>query len=178
MAEGEADFWVNGWYPGHNSWLRPELPDGSTISDHVGPVGALMPASGLEGLPHLGLTSPTSSGYTLDALNGNPDAIAAYDADDANPGNGKVDMYGCPETWTCGNILDHQIAFSGWENIVQVRVDYDAMLAEAVDKAGNGEPVVAYTWGPQRVRGSASARRQHLLDRSRGHTRRLQPPQR
>lgn len=148
MAEGEADFWVNGWYPGHNSWLRPELPDGSTISDHVGPVGALMPASGLEGYLISADFADEFGVYTLDALNGNPDAIAAYDADDANPGNGKVDMYGCPETWTCGNILDHQIAFSGWENIVQVRVDYDAMLAEAVDKAGNGEPVVAYTWAP------------------------------
>ena len=49
MAQGEADFWVNSWYPGHNSWLRPDLPDGSTVGDHVGPVGALMPASGLEG---------------------------------------------------------------------------------------------------------------------------------
>ena len=148
MAEGEADFWVNGWYPGHNSWLRPELPDGSTISDHVGPVGALMPASGLEGYLISADFADEFGVYTLDALNGNPDAIAAYDANDANPGNGKVDMYGCPEAWTCGNILASQIAFSGWENIVQVRSDYDAMLAEAVDKARNGEPVVVYTWAP------------------------------
>ena len=148
MAQGEADFWVNSWYPGHNSWLRPDLPDGSIIGDHVGPVGALMPASGLEGYLISAAFADEFEVYTLDALNGNPDAIAAYDADDANPGNGKVDMYGCPESWTCDNILDSQIAFSGWENIVQVKAGYDAMLAEAVDKARNGEPMVAYTWAP------------------------------
>ena len=148
MAQGEADFWVNSWYPGHNSWLRPDLPDGSTVGDHVGPVGALMPASGLEGYLISAAFADEFGVYTLDALNGNPDAIAAYDADDANPGNGLVDMYGCPESWTCDNILDSQIAFSGWENIVQVKAGYDAMLAEAVDKARNGEPMVAYTWAP------------------------------
>lgn len=148
MAQGEADFWVNSWYPGHNSWLRPDLPDGSTVGDHVGPVGALMPASGLEGYLISAAFADEFEVYTLDALNGNPDAIAAYDADDANPGNGKVDMYGCPESWTCDDILNSQIAFSGWENIVQVKAGYDAMLAEAVDKARNGEPMVAYTWAP------------------------------
>ncbi len=148
MAQGEADFWVNSWYPGHNSWLRPDLPDGSTVGDHVGAVGALMPASGLEGYLITAAFADEFGVYTLDALNDNPDAIAAYDANDANPGNGVVDMYGCPESWTCDNILDSQIAFSGWENIVQVKAGYDAMLAEAVGKARDGEPMVAYTWAP------------------------------
>ena len=148
MAQGEADFWVNSWYPGHNSWLRPDLPDGSTVGDHVGPVGALMPSSGLEGYLVTAAFADEYGVYTLDALNDNPDAIAAYDANDANPGNGKVDMYGCPESWTCDNILDSQIAFSGWDNIVQVKAGYDAMLAEAVSKARDGEPMVAYTWAP------------------------------
>ena len=148
MAQGEADFWVNSWYPGHNSWLAAELPDGSLVGEHVRRVGELMLAGGLQGYL---ITKSFAEEYginTLDDLNNNPDAIAAYDADDANPGNGIADIYGCPESWTCDDIIQSQIAFSGWENIEQVLAGYDAMFAEATTKADAGEPMVAYTWTP------------------------------
>ena len=148
MAQGDADFWVNSWYPGHNSWLEAEMPDGSQVGDHVRAIGNLMTAGGLQGML---ITKSFAEEYginTLDDLNSNADAIAAYDADDANPGNGIADIYGCPESWTCDDILASQIAFSGWENIQQVLAGYDAMLAEAIAKADAGEPMVAYTWTP------------------------------
>ena len=47
MAQGDADFWINSWYPGHNSWLANELPDGSLVGDHVSPLGEMMMAGGL-----------------------------------------------------------------------------------------------------------------------------------
>jgi len=148
MAQGEADFWVNSWYPGHNSWLAAELPDGSLVGEHVRRVGELMLAGGLQGYL---ITKSFAEEYginTLDDLNNNPDAIAAYDANDANPGNGIADIYGCPESWTCDDIIQSQIAFSGWENIEQVLAGYDAMFAEATTKADAGEPMIAYTWTP------------------------------
>lgn len=148
MAQGEADFWVNSWYPGHNSWLAAELPNGSLVGEHVRRVGELMLAGGLQGYL---ITKSFAEEYginTLDDLNNNPDAIAAYDAQDPNPGNGIADIYGCPESWTCDDIIQSQIAFSGWENIEQVLAGYDAMFAEATAKADAGEPMVAYTWTP------------------------------
>ena len=148
MAEGDADFWVNSWYPIHNSWLENELPDGSKVGDHVRPVGAQMPVGGLQGYL---ITKRFAEKYgiaTLDDLNDNPVAIAEYDAQDATPGNGVADIYGCPESWTCDDIIQSQIAFSGWENIDQVKAGYDAMFAEAVTKANDGAPMVAYTWTP------------------------------
>ena len=148
MAQGEADFWVNSWYPGHNSWLAAELPDGSLVGEHVRRVGELMLAGGLQGYL---ITKSFAEEYginTLDDLNNNPDAIAAYDAQDFNPGNGIADIYGCPESWTCDDIIQSQIAFSGWQNIDQVLAGYDAMFAEATAKADAGEPMVAYTWTP------------------------------
>ena len=93
MAQGDADFWVNSWYPGHNSWLEAEMPDGSEVGDHVRAIGNLMTAGGLQGLL---ITKSFAEEYginTLDDLNSNADAIAAYDADDANPGNGIADIY-------------------------------------------------------------------------------------
>lgn len=148
MAQGDADFWINSWYPGHNSWLANEMPDGTAVGDHLEVVGEMMMAGGLQGYlmtksfaDEFGITS-------LDDFNANPDAIAAYDAQDPDPGNGIADIYGCQESWTCDDIITAQIAFSGWENIQQTIAGYDAMVAEAVTKADAGEPMVIYTWTP------------------------------
>ena len=148
MAEGDVDFWVNSWYPGHNSWLEPDLPDGSKVGDHISAIGEEMIAGGLQGLL---ITKSFAEEYnlrTLDDLNNNPDALAAYDANDASPGDGVADIYGCQESYTCDDILASQIAFSGWENIRQVIAGYDAMFAEAASRIEDGEPVVLYTWTP------------------------------
>jgi len=148
MAQGDADFWINSWYPGHNSWLANELPDGSLIGDHVSPLGEMMMAGGLQGYL---ITKSFAEEYgitSLDNFNSNADAIAAYDAGDPDPGNGIADIYGCSESWTCDDIIQSQIAFSGWENIKQTIAGYDAMFAEAVTKADAGEPAIVYTWTP------------------------------
>ena len=148
MAEGDADFWVNSWYPIHNSWLLNELPDGSLVGDHVRRVGEEMPAGGLQGYLITKSFAEKHGIVTLDDLNDNAEAIAEYDAQDTEPGNGVAEIYGCPESWTCDDIIQSQIAFSGWDNIDQVLAGYDAMFAEAVAKANDGAPMVAYTWTP------------------------------
>ncbi len=148
MASGDADFWINSWYPGHNSWLANELPDGSKVGDHLTVVGEMMMAGGLQGIL---VTKPFAEEFgltSLDDFNSNPDAIAAYDAQDPSPDNGVADIYGCQESWTCDDILTAQIAFSGWENIEQTIAGYDAMVAEAITKANAGEPAIIYTWTP------------------------------
>ena len=148
MAQGDADFWINSWYPGHMSWLENDLPDGSKVGDHLTISGEMMMAGGLQGYL---MTKSFADEYgiaSLDDLNDNPDAIAAYDATDPEPGNGMADIYGCQESYTCDDIIQSQIAFSGWENIQQVIAGYDAMFAEAVTKVNAGEPAVIYTWTP------------------------------
>ncbi|MCQ3807013.1 MAG: glycine betaine/L-proline ABC transporter substrate-binding protein ProX [Acidimicrobiia bacterium] len=148
MSQGDFDFWVNSWYPGHVSWWSSELPDGSTVGDHLTIVGNQMTAGGLQGYL---ITKSFADEYGvthLDQLNDDPEILAAFDADDQSPGNGVADIYGCTESWTCDNIIDSQIAFSDWTNIAQVKAGYDAMFAEATTKADAGEPMVIYTWTP------------------------------
>jgi glycine betaine/proline transport system substrate-binding protein len=165
MAQGDFDFWVNSWYPGHISWWAPELPDGTKVGDHLiayGPTpdtagefasnftntGGELVAGGLQGYL---VTKAFADEYglkTLDDLNNNADALAAFDATDPVPGNGIADIYGCQESYTCDNIITNQIAFSGWENIQQTIAGYDAMVAEAIDKANSDTPMVIYTWTP------------------------------
>jgi glycine betaine/proline transport system substrate-binding protein len=68
------------------------------------------------------------------------------------PDNGIADIYGCPESFTCDNIIQNQIAFgdgeNSWDNITQVIAGYDAMFAEAVSKVDDGIPAIIYTWTP------------------------------
>jgi glycine betaine/proline transport system substrate-binding protein len=165
MAQGDFDFWVNSWYPGHISWWAPELPDGTKVGEHLkafGPTpdtagefvgnftntGGELVAGGLQGYL---MTKTFADEYglkTLDDLNNNADALAAFDAVDPVPDNGIADIYGCQESYTCDNIITNQIAFSGWENIQQTIAGYDAMVAEAIDKANSDIPMVIYTWTP------------------------------
>ena len=148
MALGEMDYWPNSWYPGHLSWLENELPDGSLVKEHVTIVGEEMLGSGLQGFMVTKAFADEHGVYTMDELNRNPDALAAFDAEDADPGNGVADIFGCPEDWTCDDIIESQIAFSGWDNIQQVKAGYDAMFAQAVDNADDGKAMVMYTWTP------------------------------
>ena len=148
MAEGQMDFWANSWMPGHMSWLLGELTDGSLIGDKVTVLGMEIQAGGLQGfLIEKGFADEYGI-KTLEDLDNNADAIAAYDATDANPGNGLVDMMGCPEDWTCDNIINSMLKGGGYKNIVQVKAGYDPMWAQATDMVNEGLPVVAYTWTP------------------------------
>ena len=148
MAEGQMDFWANSWMPGHSSWLMGERTDGSLIGDAVTVLGEEIMAGGLQGfLIEKGFADEYGI-LTMEDLDNNADAIAAYDATDANPGNGLVDIMGCPEDWTCDNIINSMIKGAGYKNIVQVKAGYDPMWAQATDMVNEGLPVVAYTWTP------------------------------
>ena len=144
MAQGDVDFWANSWYPGHNSWWAPELPDGSLVGDHLEKVGAVFRGGGLQGLL---ITKSVADEYGithLDQLNDDPEIRAVFDTD----GDGIAEFYGCQESWTCDDMMQSMIAFNGWENLVQTIAGYDAMFAEAVAKVEAGEPAVIYTWTP------------------------------
>ena len=144
MADGDVDFWVNSWYPGHRSWLAPELPDGSLVGDHVSPIGELMVAGGLQGYLVTKSVADEHDITHLDQINDDPELTALFDSD----GDGMAEMFGCPESWTCDDIMTSQIAFSGWDNIAQTIAGYDAMVAEAERRVNAGEPMVLYTWTP------------------------------
>ncbi|MGI9608429.1 MAG: glycine betaine ABC transporter substrate-binding protein [Acidimicrobiales bacterium] len=145
MATGDMDFWANSWYPGHLSWWEGELPDGSQVGDNLERLeGSLMPGGGLQGMLVTKAWADAEGFTTLDEINGNPDLWGALDSD----GNGKGEFFGCPEDWTCDDIMTAQIAFAGWDNLEQTQAGYDAMFAEFLGKAQAGEPAIIYTWTP------------------------------
>ena len=145
MAEGDMHFWANSWYPGHLSWWEGERTDGTSIGDHLERIeGSLMPGGGLQGMLITKSWAEENGITTMRDINDNPDLVAALDTD----GNGLGEFYGCPEDWTCDDIMASQIVFAGWDNLEQTQAGYDAMFAEFLDKVQNGEPAIIYTWTP------------------------------
>ena len=152
IAERDIDAWPSGWFPLHNRWLKSELTDGTLVESRVEILGEQIIAGGLQGYVIDKSFGEQYNILTLDDLNENPAAIAAFDAVDPFPGNGVADMYGCPNNWTCDNVIDQQIAFSGWENIRQYNgqggTSYDFLVAAALGHLQDSEPFVMYLYGP------------------------------
>ena len=143
MSQGEFDFWANSWYPGHLSWLEAERPDGSKVGDHLTIVGEEMMAGGLQGFLITKSVAEENGIETLDQLYSDPELASLFDQD----GDGSPELYGCPESWTCDNIITEMACQFDWP-LTQVQAGYDTMIAEATDLANAGEPMVIYTWTP------------------------------
>ncbi len=144
MAEGTCDLWANSWYPGHFSWYENEMPDGSLVADHVQAVDGLFQDSGVQGYLITKAWADAEGITTLDQINDTPALYEALDTD----GDGVGEILGCPEDWTCDDIIENQIAFAGWDNLIETKAGYDALFAEFVNRVSSGEPAVIYTWTP------------------------------
>jgi glycine betaine/proline transport system substrate-binding protein len=145
MASGDMDLWANSWYPGHYSWHEGDLTDGTKIGDNLTVVeGSVMPGGGLQGMLVTKSWAEANGVTSLDGINADEALWSQLDSD----GNGKGEFYGCPEDWTCDDIMASQIAFAGWDNLEQTQAGYDAMFAEFLTKAQAGEPAIIYTWTP------------------------------
>ncbi len=149
MATGEFDFWANSWLPNHDQFLAATMPDGSLVSDHVTRLGREMARSGVQGLITNKAFADQNGVTTLDALLTDPDQFAVYEAADPSPGDGVLQIYGCPEGWGCHVNINSWIENAGWDNVEQFDIGgYEAMIADAISRDENGEPYLVYTWAP------------------------------
>ena len=149
MANGEFDFWVNGWFPNHNSFVAGAMPDGSLVSDHVTTVGFEMRTGGLQGILTNKSLADEHGIATLDQIVNDPALFALYDADDSTPNDGTIQILGCPEGWGCHDNINSWIANAGWTSIEQLPVgSYDALIADAISRDQDGKAYLVYTWAP------------------------------
>ncbi|MBH02480.1 MAG: hypothetical protein CL469_07465 [Acidimicrobiaceae bacterium] len=148
MADGACDFWANSWYPVHYSWFENQLSDGSLVADHVEAVPGLFQDAGVQGFLVTKSWAEDNNVSTIDQINSDEALWSQLDSD----GNGKGEILGCPENWTCDDTIENQIAFgngtTAWDNMEQTKAGYDALYAEMVDRVNNGEPGILYTWTP------------------------------
>ncbi len=150
LAQGEMDFWANGWFPLHTPILDTELPDGSVVSDNVTQVGLQVEAGALQGYL-MDKATVDAEGITSMADLEDPDIAAIFDTD----GNGLADLIGCDDGWGCNAQITAHIEGGegveplGWgENVEQVVGQYSALMADVQSRVQQGEPVLYYTWTP------------------------------
>jgi len=135
LADGEIDFWSEGWFPNHDEYL----------TDSVTSVGSSLPAGGLQGFL---VDSATAAEYDIEYLGdiaASDELIALFDYN----GNGLADLVGCNDGWGCHGVIAETIVANGWETkIEQIVGEYSDLWAATVARHQAGSPVLAYTWAP------------------------------
>lgn len=146
MATGQIDFWANSWYPGHLSWWDGELQaNAGQVRDHLTrPETPMVADGGLQGWLVSKAWAEANRVTTIDQINADESLWRQLDSD----GNGKGEFYGCPEDWTCDDIMRSMSTFAQWDRLEQVKRDYDSMFDEFLTHVEAGEPAIIYTWAP------------------------------
>lgn len=74
-----------------------------------------------------------------------PEVAKIFDTD----GDGKANLIGCNGGWTCQDAIAHHIDIYGLGDTVEMeRGSYSALMADAIQRYGQGEPILYYTWVP------------------------------
>lgn len=145
LAQGEVDFWANGWFPLHEIYLERELFSGQLISEPIEPIGFEVEAGALQGYL-IDKATADDMGITSMGDLADPSVAALFDKD----GNGLADLEGCNDGWGCNLVIDQHIDELDWgPNVEQVVGEYSDLINDVVVPAvDSGEPVLFYTWTP------------------------------
>ncbi len=138
-ARGEIDLWANGWFPSGNIYLEHPEVDGK-----VEPVGFVVDDKALQGYMMDKSSADRFSVRNLGDLK-DPTIARTFDHD----GNGKADLIGCNQDWTCAEIIQHQLEVFGLtETVEQIQGDYSPLMDNAIDRYKRGKPILFYNWTP------------------------------
>jgi glycine betaine/proline transport system substrate-binding protein len=138
VAQGDVDYWANGWFPIHNA----QLP--RNFDENASKVGLIVEAGAIQGylvdkasIEEFGITS-------LEDFK-RPEVKEAFDAN----GDGKADLGACPPGWGCEVVISHHMdVYDLHDHVNPITAGYSAMFADVVARYRAGEPVLYYTWTP------------------------------
>jgi len=138
LGDGSVDLWLSGWLP-----LHQPLIDALTRQRAV-PIGFEVREGALQGYLVDRATAERLGIEDLGDL-ADPAIAAVFDGD----GDGRADLIGCEDGWSCGAIVDHHLdAYGLAETVEQVRGDYGPLMEAAADRVDAGEPALFYTFTP------------------------------
>lgn len=144
LAGGEIDVWTDGRYPADEGWHGTTLADGSEVAEHITVVGEPLDAVGIEGLVITRSVAEREGIRSLDQINDDPALVEMFDSD----GNGKANVFGCPDIWVCGDVIDAMIERNGWDNLEQTRSQYRGMAIESSYRVADDLPIIQYLRTP------------------------------
>jgi glycine betaine/proline transport system substrate-binding protein len=137
VAQGDVDFWVEGWFPLHNEY-RDTFENDASVIGYVAEGGALQ--------GYL-VDKKSAEEHAIDNLEDlkDPEIAALFDAD----GDGKADLVACPPGWGCELVIEHQMdAYELGDTVNTIKASYSASMADALARYQQGEPILFYTWTP------------------------------
>ncbi|MGI9622857.1 MAG: glycine betaine/L-proline ABC transporter substrate-binding protein ProX [Acidimicrobiales bacterium] len=143
-ANGEIDFWANGWFPGDQALLDQQVTGVGPVSESVQPVGFEVTGGAIQGLLVDTATVKEAGIATLGDIAGDPELVERFDID----GNGLADVLGCPADWPCASAVDELLAESDSGTLEQIKGDYETHVDLALGRLARGEPVMLYAWTP------------------------------
>lgn len=138
VAQGDVDYWPNGWFPIHNGQLPRNFHDNAEI------VGTIVENGALQGYL---VDKASAEKYDITSLADfkRPEVKEAFDAN----GDGKADLVACPPGWGCEQVITHHLeAYDLGDHVNAITAAYAASFADALARYRNGEPVLYYTWTP------------------------------
>lgn len=145
LAQGEVDFWANGWFPIHEPQLEGDLPDGSIVSDKVTPVGFSVQQGALQGWLIDKATADEYDITTVDQIADDAEIRELFDTD----GDGAADLAGCNDGWGCAIVNNDTIEQNEWGDVItHVQGEYSVLFTDVLARFEQGDPVFFYTWTP------------------------------
>lgn len=138
-ARGDVDFWANGWFPLHDTYMQD-----SNVAGQVELVGYSARAGALQGYLIDKKTADELGINNLEDLK-DPEIAAVFDGD----GDGKADLIGCDPGWGCELVIEHHMdAYDLRDTVTHVQGSYSALMADTIARFQRGEPILFYTWTP------------------------------
>lgn len=138
-AQGDIDFWVNGWFPLHDYYLSFDK-----VLGNVSVLGNQVESGALQGYL---VDKRTADMYNITGLADllKPEIASLFDTN----GDGLAELIGCNVGWGCAQVINHHMdVFELSDTVQHVQGNYSALMQETVERYRNGEPVLFYTWTP------------------------------
>src|SRR3546814_65760 len=104
VAQGDVDFWVNGWFPLHNTYE-------DTFSQGAEKVGYLAKGGALQGYL---IDKKTAEAHDINYVEDmtKDDIQKLFDSN----GDGKADLVACPPGWGCEEMIAYHFEAYDWDD--------------------------------------------------------------
>jgi glycine betaine/proline transport system substrate-binding protein len=138
-AQGDVDFWANGWFPIHDNYF--ENPQ---VQANVERIGYQVEAGALQGYL---IDRASAEALGITSLNDFADPAIAANFD--SNGDGTADLIGCDAGWGCENVIEQTLdELDLRDSITHQQGTYSALMADTIARFQRGESVFFYTWTP------------------------------
>jgi glycine betaine/proline transport system substrate-binding protein len=137
VGQGDVDFWVNGWFPLHDTYRK-------AFGDNAEVIGYMVKGGALQGYL---IDKKTADAHHIVSLEDfkKPEIAKLFDI----TGDGKADMVGCPPGWGCELVIENHMDAYGLRDAINVtKASYEASMADVLGRYKTGKPVFFYAATP------------------------------